>query len=99
MIEVAVAVDDVADRLAGRERLDLLDDRRRPRVVEGRLDKDEVVGHLDGDAVVRAAGDEPDPGTEPFDHDPLGLVARRLGHVERSGRIDLHEVTARSSTG
>ena len=85
MIEVAVAVDDVADRLAGRQRLHLLDDGEHPRIGERRLDEDEVIGHLDRDAVVRAAADEPDAGAEPLDDDALGLVARRLGHVERSG--------------
>ena len=90
MVEVPVAVDDVADRLAGRERLRLLDDGERSRIGERRLDEDEVIGHLDRDAVVRAAGEEPDAGAEPLDDDALRLIARRLGHVEGSGRVHLH---------
>ncbi len=87
---MAVAVDDIANRLARRQRLDLLEHRQRPRVGEGRLDEDEVVGHLDGDAVVRAADDEPDAGAEPLDDDALGRAARRLGHVEGHRRVGLH---------
>ena len=61
MVKVLMRVDDVFDRLVRDELFRLLDHRDGPCVVLRTFDHDQVIAHFDQHAVMRAAGQIPDP--------------------------------------
>ena len=86
-----MAVHGIADRLARRQALHMVDHGLGARVVQRRLHQHQVVRHFDGYAVVRAAGHEPDAVGHLFGDHALTLVARRVRHRERGdGHVGLH---------
>jgi hypothetical protein len=80
----------VRTRLAGRKQPRLPEDRLRARIVQRCLDQDQPILQLDRDAVVRAAGEEPDAVGDFLRGHALGGVARRVGNGQVERRIDLH---------
>ena len=61
MVKVLMRVDDIFDRLVRDELFRLLDHRDGPCVVLWTFDHDQVIAHFDQHAVMRAAGEIPDP--------------------------------------
>jgi hypothetical protein len=86
VVEVMVAVDDVADGLARHELARLVERGHRAFVVEGTLDHADIVLHLDDHAVVRAPGQIPDAESGLL-RDDARVGHRGLAHVVRHRHV------------